>query len=203
MRRLLQDYISRALPHIGDISVARARVLDEIAELIVAERAAGRVAKLTFICTHNSRRSQMAQLWAATAAAYYRIDDVQTYSGGTEVTAFNPRAVAAMRRAGFAVEDPGGDNPHYRLAYADGGPFITCFSKRFDDAANPTAGFAAVMTCSDADAACPFVPGAEARVRLTYEDPKVADGTPEQEKVYDRRCLQLATEMLYLFSRIA
>jgi arsenate reductase len=202
MRPPLGDYINRALTHIGEIPMTRARLLNDIAQFIVSKHAQGKIARLVFICTHNSRRSQMAQLWAAAAAAYHRIGDVQTYSGGTEVTAFNPRAVAAVERAGFAVENPGGDNPHYRLAYADGGPVITCFSKQFDDSPNPAAHFAAVMTCSDADAACPFVPGAETRVRLTYEDPKVADGLPEQDMVYDQRCMQIATEMLYLFSHV-
>jgi len=136
------------------------------------------------------------------AAAYFGVDGVRTFSGGTEATAFNPRAVAAIERAGFVVESSGGNNPHYHVTFADSGPVLECFSKTYDHPCNPREGFAAVMTCSDADEACPVVFGAAMRSPIHYEDPKAADGTPEETSVYDARCLQIATEMLYLFSRV-
>jgi arsenate reductase len=145
----------------------------------------------------------MGQLWAAAAAAHFHIDEVRTYSAGTEATAFNLRALAAMERAGFVIEKPRGDNPRYRVTFDESGPVIECFSKTYDDPLNPAEGFAAVMTCSEADAACPVVLGAALRVPIRYKDPKVADGTPQEAAVYDERCLQIATEMLYLFSRVA
>ena len=145
----------------------------------------------------------MGQLWAAAAAAHSGIDGVETYSGGTEATAFNPRAGAALERAGFVIDQPGGDNPHCKATVDEDGPVIECFSKTYDDPFNPTKGFAAIMTCSEADEACPVVLGAALRAPIQYEDPKVADGTPEEAVAYDERCLQIATEMLYLFSRVA
>jgi arsenate reductase len=196
----LEQYIKRALLDIDEIPEARKRALNEVASFVSSKLEAGQEADLHFICTHNSRRSQMAQLWAAAAGTYHGIEGVRTYSGGTEATAFNPRAVAAMRRAGFVIEDPGGDNPHNLATYADDGPVMECFSKTYDDPFNPTEGFAAIMTCSEADEACPVVFGAALRVPMPYEDPKVADGTPEQDLTYDGRCMQIATEMLYLFS---
>jgi arsenate reductase (thioredoxin) len=59
------------------------------------------------------------------------------------------------------------------------------------------------MTCDEADQDCPFVKGAALRISLPYEDPKVADGTPEEAARYDARSRQIATEMLYLFSKVA
>ncbi|MEL7160862.1 MAG: DUF481 domain-containing protein [Bacteroidota bacterium] len=147
--------------------------------------------RLNFICTHNSRRSHLGQIWAAVAAAYYGLERVQTFSGGTEATAFNPRAVAALERAGFRVENPGGENPHYRVHFAPDAPALVCFSKIYDDPVNPSDAFAAVMTCDHADANCPFIPGAELRLPLTYEDPKVADGTPAEAARYDERVQQI------------
>jgi arsenate reductase len=35
-----------------------------------------------------------------------------------------------------------------------------------------------------------------------YEDPKVSDGTPQQQEVYQERSEQIATEMKYVFSKI-
>lgn len=144
----------------------------------------------------------MGQLWAAAAATHFGVEAVSTYSGGTEVTEFHPRAVAAMRRAGFALDASDGENPHYSVTYSDEAPTIECFSKVYDDRRNPSEGFAAIMTCSDADEACPVVLGAALRVPLRYDDPKSADGSPTEAGVYDARSMQIATEMLYLFSQV-
>jgi arsenate reductase (thioredoxin) len=152
---------------------------------------------LNYICTHNSRRSHLGQIWGAVSAAVHRIP-VRTYSGGTEATSFNPRAVAAIERAGFTVSDPGGTNPHYLVTFSSEAPALECFSKTFDDIFNPTQNFAAIMTCESADRACPVVLGA-ARISLPYRDPKVADDTPEEIARYDERCRQIATEMLFVF----
>jgi len=198
----LEEYIRRGLLHTDEIPEARKQALDEVARFVSAKLVAGHEAKLSFICTHNSRRSQMGQLWGAAAAAHFGVGGVRTYSGGTEATSFDPRAVAAVERAGFRVEYQGGENPHYRVAYSNTDPVFECFSKTYDDPFNPSDGFAAIMTCSDADEACPVVLGAEMRARLRYDDPGVADGTPSETATYDERSFQIATEMLYLFSRV-
>ena len=203
MHPKLAEYIDRAIRGINVIPEDRKHRIEEVAAFVSSTRQAGNSADLTFICTHNSRRSHMGQLWAAAAAAYFGIDGVCTYSGGTEATAFNPRAVTAMEKAGFVIEKPGGDNPRYLASFDEGGPMLECFSKTYDDSFNPADGFAAIMMCSEADEACPVVLGAVLRAPIWYEDPKVADGTPEEASAYDERCLQIATEMLYLFSRVA
>jgi arsenate reductase len=189
------------LENIDEIPDVRKRALRAVSAFVAAKRAEGKVAELVFICTHNSRRSQMGQLWAAAAAAHFEIEGVLAYSGGTEATAFNPRAVAAMQKAGFVIENPGGDNPRYAVTFDEDGPAVECFSKRYGDPPNPASGFAAIMTCSDADEACPTVVGASLRVPIQYEDPKSADGKPDESDRYDERCLQIGTEMLYLFSQ--
>jgi len=202
MHPKLAEYIDRAGWDINAIPEDRKRLLEEVAAFVSSARQAGNSAELTFICTHNSRRSHMGQLWAAAAAAHFGIDGVRTYSGGTEATAFNPRAVAAMEKAGFVIDKSGDDNPRYLASFDEGGLVIECFSKTYDDPVNPTEDFAAIMTCSEADEACPVVLGAALRAPIWYEDPKVADGTPKEAAAYDERCLQIATEMLYLFSRV-
>ncbi|MEM8606217.1 MAG: protein-tyrosine-phosphatase [Myxococcota bacterium] len=196
----LQRHIEQWVGGFDTIDSGRRAVLEHLAAFVTDN--AGGTIPLTFICTHNSRRSHMAQLWAAAAAAHYGVSGVAVFSGGTETTAFNPRAVAAMERAGFVIETPGGENPRYLVSYADGAEPIACFSKVYDDPVNPSEGFAAVMTCSSADEACPVVQGAAERVSITYEDPKASDDTPEETDTYDARCRQIATEMLFVFSRV-
>lgn len=196
----LRRHIASILSGGQQIGEARQEALLKISRYVEARLERGEPANLTFICTHNSRRSHFGQIWAAAAAAWYGIDGVQTFSGGTEATAFNPRAVAATERAGFRVGKPGGDNPHYQVSFKEGGPALECFSKKYDDPFNPQRNFAAVMTCSEADENCPFIPGASLRVSLPYVDPKEADGTPQEAARYDERCRQIAGEMFFVFS---
>ncbi|MEM8483933.1 MAG: protein-tyrosine-phosphatase [Bacteroidota bacterium] len=188
----LSTYIASLIHSFDQIPAARKVALEQLAAYINTQP---QPAKLNFICTHNSRRSHISQIWAATAAHYYNIA-ATCYSGGTEATAFNPRAVAAMERAGFMIHNPGGINPQYLVSFAKNAPALTCFSKTYDDPVNPSTGFAAVMTCNHADAHCPFIPGAT-RIALTYKDPKEADDTPEETARYDERVRQIGTELFY------
>ena len=197
------NYIQQAQQGFDRIPDKRKQQLKKLAQFVQTKIKSGEEAQLIFICTHNSRRSHMGQLWARVAADYYGVSDVRTFSGGTEATAFNPRAVAALERAGFTIEKTSeGDNPHYRVGYASDAPTQEAFSKKYDDTVNPSENFAAIMTCSQADANCPLVPGATLRIAIPYEDPKEADGTPEEATRYDERSQQITTEMLYCFSQV-
>jgi arsenate reductase len=185
------------------ISVERKNILGELTRYVQYRRESNQEVNLNFICTHNSRRSHIAQLWAQTAAFYFGVDGVKCFSGGTEATAFNSRAVKAMKEAGFEIAQiEKGDNPLYEVHYSDLAPLVIAFSKKYDDEANPKSDFAAIMTCSHADENCPLVLGASARIAITYDDPKDFDGTPQEDSKYKERVLQIGREMLYAFSRI-
>lgn len=203
MYQKLKKYINELESDFDSIPTSRKEKLEEVANYIQSKKESGETAKLNFICTHNSRRSHLAQIWTQTAAFHFGIDNIETYSGGTESTAFNPRAVAAIERAGFQVENPGGDNPEYKVSLSDDAESMVCFSKKFEDDFNPDKNFAAIMTCSDADENCPFVPGAEFRKPITYVDPKESDGTDHETETYDERCRQIATEMFYMMSVVS
>ena len=195
----LSEYV-KELPGIPE---ERKESLDELAAYITTSLKNKNEVDLIFICTHNSRRSHMSQIFAAAAADYYGLEGIRSYSGGTEVTAFNSRAVDAMRRAGFRIPDASGPNPDYNVSWSEDRPGITCFSKKYDDPENPGKEFAAIMTCSDADKNCPFIPGAEERISIPYVDPKEADGTSFEQSRYDERALQIASEMFYIMKKVA
>ncbi len=198
----LEQYL-RALPDPESIPADRKPALDALAAYILEKRTAGRPVKLIFICTHNSRRSHFGQIWAQIAAQHFGIGPVDCFSGGTETTACNPRTVAALERAGLEAQAiTGGENPVYLLRYADGVNPVAAFSKVFDQAPNPQTGFAAVMTCAQAEANCPYVPGAEKRFSVMYDDPKAADDSVEEAAVYDARCRQIAAEMCFVFHTV-
>ncbi|WP_010519969.1 arsenate-mycothiol transferase ArsC [Croceivirga radicis] len=186
-----------------DISPERKDILQPLISYIQANKDANKPIRLNLICTHNSRRSHLSQIWAQTMAHYYGIANVFCYSGGTEATAMYPKIGETLIFNGFTVTKlSADDNPVYAIKYAQNEPAVIAFSKRMDHEFNPAEGFAAIMTCSQADQGCPFVPGAEKRIPITYEDPKVFDGTPEQDKMYKERSKQIATEMKYIFSQI-
>lgn len=198
----LEQFLAARSAEFDQINEVRQAQLAELAGYIADRHATGEPAKLNFVCTHNSRRSHLAQLTCAAAAERYG-HSVETYSSGTEATAFNPRSVAAVERAGFHVEKAAdGENPLYHVTTGANRPAMVCFSKRIDDAPNPSDNFAAIMVCDSADAACPTVPGADRRFAIRYVDPKVADDTPEEAATYDERCAQIAREMLYTMSLI-
>ena len=197
MYQQLQSYIEIIQNELDLIPVDRKGLLQQFADYISTKKKLNAAIQLNFICTHNSRRSHISQIWAATAAAFFDLNSITTFSGGTEATAFNPRAVAALKRVGFKIENPGGENPHYSVTFSDDQPALECFSKTFDDPFNPKKDFAAIMTCSHADENCPFIPGASFRLALNYEDPKIADDTPQETERYDERVRQIGRELFY------
>ena len=199
----LRPYVKEVAGEVGNISPERKEVLNTIANDVAARLEAGKPADLTFICTHNSRRSHMSQIWAATAAYYYGIQNVHTFSGGTQATACNCRTVAAMRRVGFDIEDATtGDNPIYLVRYASDRPVIRAYSKLYNADGNPTRDFIALMTCSVADKSCPVVQGASSRYAIHYVDPRLCDDTPTETTAYNERCREIAREMFYIMSEV-
>lgn len=158
---------------------------------------------INFICTHNSRRSHLSQVWAQVASVYYDLPNVTCYSGGTEETAMFPKVVETLQEQGLFIRKISDtENPVYAIKYDENKHPIIGFSKRYDSSFNPTHGFAAIMTCSQADGGCPFIAGADKRIPITFEDPKISDSTSEQTKVYSERSLQIGAEMFYVFSQI-
>lgn len=162
-----------------------------------------KLADVLFVCTHNSRRSHMAQLLGLAAARRKGLSTVRTFSGGTEATAFNPRAIAALRRVGFEIEGAEGTNPRHLVRLGPSLEPVEAYSKLFTDPPNPPSGFIVVMTCSQADAACPYVQGAAARIAVPYDDPKVADGTPEEAARYDERVVQIGRDLAWVFATVS
>ena len=186
-----------------NISEERKNILRPLIDFVQQKVNNSQEISINFICTHNSRRSHLSQVWAQVAAAYYTIPNVHCYSGGTEETALFPKVAETLTHQGlsiFKIADT--DNPVYAIKYSDNSLPIVGFSKKYDSPFNPVSAFVAIMTCSQADGGCPFIAGAEKRIPITFEDPKISDNTQEQSKVYADRSLQIATEMFYVFSMI-
>jgi arsenate reductase (thioredoxin) len=202
MFQSIQDRCEVLAKNFREISTERKLLLEKIAGYIKTKQANQQAINLVYVCTHNSRRSHLGQVWAAVAAAYYGVGNVSTFSGGTEATAFNPNAIAALTAAGFDVRKTSeSSNPVYEVYFSEK-EFTNCFSKVYNHAANPAQNFAAIMTCSDAEDNCPFIPGCDLRIGTTYNDPKAFDNTVLQNEKYTERSNQIAMECLFVFSKV-
>ncbi|MFT6323302.1 MAG: arsenate reductase [Halieaceae bacterium] len=195
--------LDTSIEHILQLAIPKERIeiLQTLIDYIQAKKEAKAPIRLNFICTHNSRRSQFSQVWAAVAAHAFGIETT-CLSGGVEVTEFNSRAVDSLKRMGFVISSSGTQNPKYAVEYALRVDTLTMFSKRYDDTVNQVENFAAIMTCDHADENCPFIPGSEQRISVQYIDPKAFDNTLEEVARYDERSFQIASEMFYVFSKI-
>ena len=185
------------------ISEERKIILQPLIEFISSKISKNEEVRLNFICTHNSRRSHLSQIWAQTMANYYQIENVFCYSGGTEATAMFQKVAETLTNQGFEIlKLSETENPVYAVKFAENEHAVICFSKKYNDDFNPKSAFAAILTCDSADENCPIVYGAEARIPIKYEDPKKSDGTPEMNETYFNRSLEIATEMKFVFENL-
>lgn len=185
------------------ISTDRKAVLKPLVDFVQEKASNNQPININFICTHNSRRSHLSQVWAQVMAAHFNIQNVFCYSGGTEATALFPVVAKTLEKTGFKIKTLSQEkNPVYSIKYSANTHPIIGFSKTYDDDFNPQSEFAAVLTCSNADEGCPFIAGAEKRIPITFEDPKAFDNTPQQAEKYEERSFQIATELFYVFSQV-
>lgn len=197
--------LSKTIEVISKISVSEERkeVLQPLVDYIQNKVNLNDTIRLNFICTHNSRRSHLSQIWAQTMAFQFGINNVFCYSGGTEATAMFSKVGETLQNQGFEIQQLSeNENPVYAIKFSENEQPIIGFSKTYFDDFNPKTNFGAIMTCNNADEGCPMVFGAEARFPIKYDDPKAFDGTAVMNKKYAERSLEIAAEMFYVFNQI-
>jgi len=199
------ENLSKTIKSISKISVSNERkdIVKPLIDYIQNKVNHQYEVRLIFICTHNSRRSHLSQIWAQTMAFQFNINNVFCYSGGTEATAMFPKVAETLTNQGFEIQQLSKElNPVYAIKFDGNHHPIICFSKSYCNEFNPKTNFGAIMTCNNANEGCPTVFGAEVRFPVKYDDPKVFDGTNLMNKKYTERSLQIASEMYYVFSQI-
>lgn len=185
------------------ITDERKELLTSIAQFIINERLSLKKVRLNFICTHNSRRSQLSQVWAHYAMFYYKLKRIKSFSGGTEVTSFHKNTVKTLQDVGFkfSLKTFSHTNPVYEISNINIKKPIIVFSKLFDDKTIKKP-FIAITTCSNAAKNCPFITDALKRFHVGYVDPKASDNTPEMTRTYLKTNQQIAAEMNFLFLQV-
>jgi arsenate reductase len=112
-------------------------------------------ARVLFLCTHNSARSQMAEGLLRQLAG----DRFEAHSAGTEATLVRPLAIRAMNEIGVDIS---GQESKTLERYL-GEPFDYV-----------------ITVCDDANEACPFFPGAKNHLHWSLPDPSAAEGSEEE-----------------------
>lgn len=183
---------------------------DKLAKWLSANYKAGQPLSVIVVCTGNSRRSMLGSAMGNLAAAYYGLDDIRFYSGGTNPSAFNKRTIATLQDIGFDIAATGSQairgetespNPIFRVAWGHGLETVE-FSKHYADESNPHQNFAALMVCTEADEGCPVVPGAGLRLSMPYEDPKAYDDSPFEATKYAERRDDIGRLMLWVLCQV-
>lgn len=157
------------------------------------------------ICTHNSRRSQLGELWLHIGALYFSLP-IHSFSGGSEVTALNHRIVKALEIAEFTItEKTSGNNPQYSISLKEGTSQTDklYFSKIYNDTQNPQSDFIALIVCDNADQSCPIISGADHRHFIPYIDPGYSDDSDSEAEVYLEKVYEIGREMLFMLELIS
>lgn len=201
MNKKLKTYIQKVILDIDKIPDKRKKLLSDIVDYIKQGCLNENRANIIFICTHNSRRSQLAQCWSIASYQYYKLKNIKFFSGGLEITSFNLNALNALKRSGFIIDQKGQKEHIYLLKTSKNSDGQKFFSKMYDYKSNPKRKFLAIMTCSDADKKCPVVRGADKRTFLPYQDPRISDGSGLEKSAYDQSCYLIAQEMFYIMKK--
>ena len=127
--------------------------------------------RVLFVCIHNSARSQMAEgmlrAWAG--------DRFEVASGGTEARGLRPEAIAVMGELGIDISR----HTSKTIEGFMGQPWDWL-----------------IPVCEEACEACPYVPGARAVLRWSFDDPAAATGSEAERLAAFRRVRdELATQV--------
>jgi arsenate reductase len=197
-----EDFFKNALNTLK-LDKNRRQLLTSIAQFIAEEIKANKKVNLNYICTHNSRRSQLAQVWSSYACNYFKLSEVNSFSGGTAITAFYRNTVKTLQEVGFnfQIVEFSHQNPVYAINYKNCINPIIGYSKLYDDEYNKKP-FIAITTCSNAEENCPFIPDTIERFHLPFNDPKSFDNSLNQAEKYMETNKQIAGEIHFIFEKI-
>ncbi len=203
MNDSLKKYINNIISTLENNSNDRKSLLLSISKYIRKKSINKNKVNLLFVCTHNSRRSQLAQVWSYVSSRYYKLNNIMTFSGGTEVSKFNLNAIDSLKRAGLEVKK---NNEREKIFYLiksskdDSG--LRCFSKKYNSDYNPNKNFISIITCSEADKECPVVKGADKKIFIPYKDPRFSEGSVLKKRIYDQCCFNIAQEMFFIMKNV-
>ena len=167
----------------------RKKRLDNIASVI--NENLNKTRSIVFLCTHNSRRSQICEVWGKVFAEIYR-KKININSAGAFKTVVHSQVYESIVKCGLIVNNKKEiffDKKKFKLN-----------SKTTDSITMKN--FIAVMTCSDAEKSCPHDPKSIRNIKMFFNDPRIYDETDKMSREYLKTTTYIAEELNYIFKNI-
>ncbi|MEO5952734.1 MAG: ArsR family transcriptional regulator [Chloroflexia bacterium] len=134
-------------------------------------------ARVLFLCTHNSARSQMAEGIMRHVAG----NRVEVASAGTEVTHVRPEAIATMEAMGIDISSQ--HSKHLKEFIGQHWDYV-------------------VTVCDRAKESCPIFPGDPERIHWSFDDPSAVEPQDARNAAYRQTSIELTHRIRILLSLI-
>lgn len=134
-------------------------------------------ARVLFVCTHNSARSQMAEALMRHTAG----DQFQVYSGGSHPTHIHPDAIRSMDALGIDIRGQQSKD----LSQFEGQTFDTV-----------------ITVCDRAREICPVFPGEAEQIHWGFPDPARIENAANRRRAFDHIAQQLTTRIDYFLASL-
>ena len=167
----------------------RKKRLDNIASVI--NENLNKTRSIVFLCTHNSRRSQICEVWGKVFAEIYR-KKININSAGAFKTVVHSQVYESIVKCGLIVNNKKEiffDKKKFKLN-----------SKTTDSITMKN--FIAVMTCSDTEKSCPHDSRSVRNIKMFFNDPRIYDETDKMSREYLKTTTYIAEELNYIFKNI-
>lgn len=180
----------------------RKEVLLKIAEVIAAGCLKKDTININFIGENNAIISQICQVWAFLASKNFELN-INSFSGGIEVTSFHRNTIKILQKSGFhfQLDNFSHQNPKYCISYNNEKVTILVFSKHYDNAINKEP-FIPITTCEKSFNEFTTNTSFTNKCHLPYLDLKTIEGSVNKNEKLAAINEQITCEMYFLFSTL-
>ncbi|MFD1294284.1 hypothetical protein ACFQ5N_10590 [Lutibacter holmesii] len=181
------------------ISENKLVLLESIATAIVQTLKQNKTVNLNYISTNNSQRSQISQVWSTYAAHYFKLSNINSFSGGTNVTSFHRKTVKTLQKVGFTFKiiEFSHQNPTYAIGYHNYIKPILVFSKLYNHDLNPSPFFAITNNAFE------IIPEAIQQFEMPFNNINNFEHSINKAEEYAALNKQIAGEIHFIFHRVS
>ncbi|MDX1828288.1 MAG: hypothetical protein R3342_01960 [Lutibacter sp.] len=183
-----------------DIPKQRLNSLIKLSEFIADQLKNQSFVNLNFIDEDNSKISQLLQVWSSFAIHYFKLKNIQSYSGGISVSSVHKNTIKSLQKIGFKFQLV--DFSHQNSSYLINSNNFTgtglIFSKSVYDPTNKSP-FIAIIVSENQNTISPYITDTAKLFHLEYPNPNSFDTNLFKIERYTALNLQIAAEIHFLF----
>jgi len=183
-----------------DIPIQRLELLIKLSKFISDQLKKESFVNLNFIDENNSKISQLLQVWSSFAIHYFKLKNIQSYSGGISVSSVHKNTIKSLQKIGFKFQLV--DFSHQNSSYLINSNNFTgtglVFSKSVYDQTNKSP-FIALIVSENPNTISPYITDTVKLFHLEYPNPNSFDTNLLKTERYTALNLQIAAEIHFLF----